>query len=366
MRVRIICYEDLDLWILGKFALKMQDNLKKLGVDVDIAKIPDKNADINHHIIYTYYNGVISRNDTVMITHVDNIDKLNMLKQQINAVKLGICMSKETQNYLIQMGIEKDKLCYVNPAHDGIISIKKYVIGIASKVHLDGRKNELYFNQLAEELNPKYFKFKIMGQGWKPQIENLRTKGFQIDYIDHFEYKEYVDNFFINLDYYLYMSMDEGQMGFIDAVAAGVKTIVTAQGYHLDAKNAITHPFTTYDELKGILLSLQNEKETLVQSVETWNWYDYSKKHLELWEHILDNKKNSSDFTDGLNSLLKAQNSKIEIDEKFIQNQTEELTKNLKLQNECYKNHMKNKTKTVFSSFKTLIKVFKKITLIRH
>ena len=41
MRVRIVCYEDVDSWILGKFALKMREELAHLSVLCDIAKTPD-------------------------------------------------------------------------------------------------------------------------------------------------------------------------------------------------------------------------------------------------------------------------------------------------------------------------------------
>ena len=60
MKVRIVCYEDLDLWILGKFARKLKEQLTLLGVQCDIAKTPDITADINHHIIYYNYDGMRS------------------------------------------------------------------------------------------------------------------------------------------------------------------------------------------------------------------------------------------------------------------------------------------------------------------
>ena len=41
-------------------------------------------------------------------------------------------------------------------------------------------------------------------------------------------------------------------MGFLDACAAGVKTIVTPQGYHLDAMRGITHGFKELPELVAI------------------------------------------------------------------------------------------------------------------
>lgn len=326
MRVRIVCYEDVDAWILGKFAKKMHESLQKMGINSDIAKVPDVSADINHHIIYVTYDGKKNSVDTIMITHVDNVDKLTQIKKQLENAAAGICMSKETMLHLSQMGINKSKLCYVNPAHDGLIPVGKIVIGITCRVQGDGRKREYFLDKLANILDPQYFKFKIMGDGWQLQVNILRKRSFEVEYTDRFVYEEYV-KLIPSLDYYLYMGMDEGQMGFIDALAAGVKTIVTAQGYHLDAPGGMVHPFTSYEELEHIFLSLQNEKENLVQSVKTWNWDDYTKKHVEIWKHLL-GESNKSDFTDGLNSLVGTVNTKLNYESSFAKRKIKELKRN--------------------------------------
>jgi hypothetical protein len=303
MKVHIVCYEDVDSWIIGKFARKINDNLRQIGIEANISNVPDLTADINHHLIYNSFNGEKSTVDSLMITHIDSIFKLNLLRDRINSVAVGICMSKETVEYLVKMGVDKKKLCYINPAHDGNIQIKKIVIGIASRIYPDGRKNEYYFDKLAEKLDPVFFKFKIMGNGWEPQVKNLQQHKFEIDYINHFDYQEYL-NFIPSLDYYLYTGFDEGQMGFVDALSAGVKTIVTPQGYHLDAENGITHSYKNYDELETILLNLQKEKQRLVKSVASWNWYDYTLKHVEIWKYLLGETKIKSTYTDGFNTLI--------------------------------------------------------------
>ncbi len=326
MKVRLICYEDVHAWILGKFALRMHDCLKRLGIESDIAKIPDNSAEINHHIIYGGYDGKKHAIDTLMITHIDNIDKLNLVKHQLKVASAGICMSSETMEYLTKMGVEKGKLCYVNPAHDGVMPTKKIIIGLACRVQEDGRKREYFLDNLAKVLNANYFKFKIMGDGWDRQVNNLRKSGFEVDYFDHFDYSEYI-RFIPSLDYYLYMGVDEGQMGLIDALAAGVKTIVTVQGYHLDAQNGIVHPFTSYEELESIFLLLEDEKEALINSVSTWNWLDYTKKHVEIWHYLLDYKKDKSNFTDGLNSLLNSKKHDVSHDNSFVRAKTSELRK---------------------------------------
>lgn len=303
MKVRIVCYEDVNAWILGKFALKMKENLDKMGIQADISNVPDANADINHHIIYLDYKDMQMGNDSLMITHIDTIDKFKQVKKQLDSAIVGICMSKETMNYLIQMGINKEKLCYINPAHDGVIKIKKYVIGITCRVQSDGRKRESFITKLSQKINPLFFKFKIMGDNWEPQVKALKDKGFEVEYYDHFIYEEYA-RLIPSLDYYLYTGMDEGQMGFVDALAAGVKTIVTPQGYHLDAPYGITYSFKTYEELEHIFLTIQKEKELLVNSVSSWNWYDYTQKHIEVWNYFFNHVNPHSSFNDGINSLL--------------------------------------------------------------
>ena len=141
MRVRIISYEDVNAWILGKFARKLNEELIKLGVDSDIDNIPDPKADINHHIIYTYCKeDELVHNDVLMITHVDEISKINLLKRQLEKARIGICMSKATMNELLAVGIPKEKLCYVNPAHDNVMKPKRAKIGITSKVQPTGSK----------------------------------------------------------------------------------------------------------------------------------------------------------------------------------------------------------------------------------
>ena len=89
------------------------------------------------------------------------------------------------------------------------------------------------------------------------------------------------------LDYFLYLSGDEGSMGFIDALAAGVKTIVQPQGFHLDAPGGITHPFTTFEELAGVFAGRAAEKRQRQGAVGAWTWENYARQHLAIWEKCL-------------------------------------------------------------------------------
>jgi hypothetical protein len=298
----------------------MHENLQKMGIESSISKQPDPKADINHHIFHASYNGEKSSIDTVFITHIDKYSGFEKLKDKLQNAAVGICMSKHTQIYLVKMGLNKNKLCYINPAHDSVIPIKKIIIGLASNVYDDGRKNEVYIDRFIKKIDSKYFKFIIMGTGWEAQVSNLKGNGFETNYYNHFDYNEYI-KLIPSLDYYLYMGTDEGQMGWVDALVAGVKTIVTPQGYHLDIPNGITHPFVSYNELEDILLMLQNSKKMLTQPVASWTWYNYTLKHVELWKYLLGENQKPSNFDDGLNSLINIQRECFNVDNKFIKRQ---------------------------------------------
>jgi len=308
MKVRIVCYEDVNTWILGKFALKMQENLLALGIEVDISKIPDENADINHHIIYGGYGNKVSGIDTLMITHIDELEKIDLLKNQLTTAKMGICMSKETMISLSGIGIPRSKLCYINPAHDGVIKPRPYVIGITCRVQKDGRKREYLIRELAKKLNPLDFSFKIMGEHWDDIVNLLKLKGFEVEYYSTFNYDTYT-KLIPSLDFYLYMGLDEGQMGFIDALAAGVETIVTPQGYHLDAEGGITYPFKTFEQLLSVFNYIAEHRKKLCNSVMYWNWQDYTKKHLDIWNYLIMKKIGrpyiigQNNYKDGLYSI---------------------------------------------------------------
>ena len=308
--INIFSGEPIDNWILGKFAKNMKKYFEKYGVKTDLSYKLSQIADFNQCLIYLNCNpDLASKKDVVMITHVDQYAKFELLEKLLPKIGLGICMSKDQMEKLINLGLDKNKLCYINPAHDGVIPVKKIVVGLASRVYNDGRKNEIYFNKLADVLDCNYFKFKIMGANWDPQVDYMKSKGFEIEYYSQFDYDVYTKNFFSDMDYYLYMGLDEGQMGFVDAQSAGVKTIVTNQGYHLDSDSPITYPFTTYEELEKIFLALQKEKKEIVEAMQSWTWENYAIKHLHIYEYLKTGRIIENSFKDGLNSLLENINS---------------------------------------------------------
>ena len=336
--INIFSGEPLNSWILGKFAKILKKEYEKYNISVNYGYSTNSDIDFNHCIIYLHCNPeTATEKDVVMITHIDEYWKYELLEKLVPKIAVGICMSKDQMNKLINMGLDKNKLCFINPAHDGVIPIKKWVVGLASRVYPDGRKNEIYFNKLANVLNPKYFKFKIMGANWEPQVEYMQNKGFEVEYYSDFNYDIYTKKFFADMDYYLYMGLDEGQMGFVDAQSAGVKTIVTSQGYHLDSDSPITHPFSNYEELEQIFLNLQQEKKNIVDAMQDWTWEKYAIKHLQIMEYLKTGKIIENSFKDGLNSLIYNKEHDFQYDVQEKENYLKYLKRDIKI-NEAIKN----------------------------
>lgn len=309
LRVRIM---DMDSgWIINKFQNKLCEELLKLGVDADISKERDASADIHHYPIYYFQDTkrVNHEHDTYMITHIDSLEKVDMLRQRAGKCGMGICMSKYTMEYLTAYGVPRERICYINPAHDHVIKPRKYVIGLTHKTHPDCRKRNEMIVDIAKGLDKDLFRFIIMGAGWDTMVTEMKEDGIEVEYYDDFIYDKYVE-IVPTFDFFLYFGWDEGNMGYLDALAAGVETVVTPQGFHLDAKGGLTYPCETVNDFIEAFNSAAEKKRVRIQSVEEWTWENFAKKHVEVWNYILERKplnellKNRGYYLDGIFSVL--------------------------------------------------------------
>lgn len=313
MKVNIISPGEDQGWIIYKFGKSVYDELKKMGIEVYLNDHYNSNADINHYFMpnnigYSGYSKVDSRT-TFMITHVDTLLKLNQIKECTAKGAIGICMSLETRNTLIASGVPRDKICYIHPAQDGVIQPRKIALGFTYKVHDDNRKRDDMLIDICKEIDARMFKFVIMGEGWTDIVKEVRSLGFEVNYYDTFD-KEQYNKLMPRLDYYCYFGFDEGSMGYLDAVAAGIGTIVTPQGYHLDTKYPITHPVRTLEDILAVLHNIEAAKRPCFDFISNWTWENYAKKHIEIWQYMLCIKplsellKNRGCYEDGIFSLL--------------------------------------------------------------
>ncbi|MFO1043655.1 MAG: hypothetical protein U0941_17875 [Planctomycetaceae bacterium] len=108
-----------------------------------------------------------------------------------------------------------------------------------------------------------------------------------MEYWKNFEFNRYRE-LMRSLDYYLYLGNDEGSMGFLDAVSAGIPTIVTPQGFHLDVPNGITHPFHTLDDLVSVFKKIDTDRRERSNLVSSWTWENYARAHLRAWVKLLE------------------------------------------------------------------------------
>ena len=303
-----------DGWIFGKFANKLRDELVKIGHEAYISEQEDPTADINHYIAYNrLYRFCASSNTvrTTMVPHIDCSLKLDMVKFQAQHDILGICMSEDTMNKLTSWGVPRNKICYVNPAQDGEIKPRKIVLGITNRCYhtQDFRKRDDLILKVCEHLDADLFKLKIMGAGWTEIINRIRHLGFEVEYYDDFD-REIYKELMPSLDYWIFYGFDEGAMGYLDAMAAGVKTIATPQGFHLDTKYKVTFPCSTIDDFIKVLLQIQNDKKEITDSVKDWTWDNYARKHLEIWHYLTRTKPlndlyvHQSEYMDGIFSMM--------------------------------------------------------------
>ena len=133
--------------------------------------------------------------------------------------------------------------------------------------------------------------------------------GFEVNYYANFD-KEIYQELIPSLDYWIFTGFDEGGMGYLDALAAGVKTIVTPQGFHLDTKYGLTYPCSTIKDFIETLQEIQTEKKKIINAVKDWTWENYARKHLEIWQYLTRTKPlqelyaHQSEYMDGIFSML--------------------------------------------------------------
>ena len=308
MKVRLVCYENVGEWIIGKFASRLNEELQALGADSEIGISPDPQADVNHHLLYLGYENRKTSIDTLMVTHIDTMYKMRLLRKQLKTAESGICLSRDTMAKLVSAGLPRHKLCYIHPAHDGIIKSRPLLIGITCRVYGDGRKREYFLEKICRLIKPSDFRFWIMGRGWDSEVAKIRTLGFSVDYHAEFDGRLY-DLTIPALDYFLYFGLDEGSMGFLDALAAGVKTIATPVGYQADLSARITFKIRNFSDLENVFDTINSERKISAAAVAAWTWENYARKHLLLWDYLLDGRdkgfleRNRGQFPDGLATL---------------------------------------------------------------
>ena len=186
-------------------------------------------------------------------------------------------------------------LCYISPAHDGLVKPRRIRIGITTNLYEDGRKRESLLARLAAENDLAEFEFEIFGRGWERMSECLRAGGATVTlYPGTTDYQgdyETICRRTPNFDYYLYTGLDEGSLGTLDALAAGVPTITTPQGFHLDVPDCITYPFVNYRELRNAFEEIVKNRRRRTAAVARLSWLEHARKHLQVWQALVNGSR---------------------------------------------------------------------------
>lgn len=292
LRVNLVLHDFCRGWVIEKMAVKLHAALEEIGVSTTLSNTPSSSHDVNHFAIFHYVEPLPGTLNTMGVTHIDDALKIDMVRRHLTGgVRAAICMSNMTVEQLAGHGIERGKLTYALPAHDGAIEPRRIAIGITSNNYSDGRKRDWLLTRLASDMRLDDFEFRIFGRGWETVVEQLKAAGASVvvtgptdDYVaDYAAIKAAVPYF----DYYFYPGLDEGSLGTLDALAAGVGTIVTTQGFHLDIPNGITHGFWEYDELRDIFDKIAKARRGRVDMACQLTWTKYAERHVAIWSSLL-------------------------------------------------------------------------------
>ena len=243
MRINIINL-DKDKWILTKFARNLYQHLKNQGHTVFLSKKSKEDVDVNHFIIFLfqkekhefYFKNTIN---TTMLTHINDDFRYKKVKGISKFMDAGIAFSNDHAKFIKKKSLGLKKIFYVLPPMDSDLKLKKVHLGIFTNLYNDGRKKQNYLIQSVENISPEFIKLSIIGKGWKPYVNHLRSKGFEVNYQRFFFRRRYI-TLLNEIDYLIYLGNDEGSMGFLDAIQMGIKTIMIPQGFQKDLERFLT------------------------------------------------------------------------------------------------------------------------------
>jgi hypothetical protein len=294
MKVDIIVDESNKGWIIEKMANRLNENLLLLGIDSSVTDKPSIQPDVIHwmHYLNVPTDLKISAINTMLVTHVDEIDKLErlgfLIKMGVYPLFLSEAHSLEISNLL---KVEK-KFQKILPGSDLAVFNKiKFIIN--SNSYPDNRKNDDYLIKLSKDLNLEQTIFVFCGKRWEKVGNHLSDSGAEV-YIYSKQAGNYPDYDTLNKitkdsDIFIYMGFDEGSIGALDAYLLNKKLIVSDQGFHKEMLNNDVLLFKNYDKFKELVeveianhLYWQKEKSR-------WSWATFAECHLDVWKKLSQN-----------------------------------------------------------------------------
>lgn len=294
--VHLVVTPDNKSWIIEKMASRLASHAPEFGYRVTSGDAEDPAADVNHWMSWAFANVAHRTPATMLITHLDDPYKVALVKSELSSgVDVGIALSSHTCDMLVAAGVAPASLAYAIPGHDFAAAPRRIVIGITTRLYADGRKREAMLTELARNMRLDRFRFEIFGAGWDNVVPQLEAGGAEVAYwpgtedfrADYAELSSRISGF----DYYLYLGRDEGSLGTLDALAAGVKTIVTPQGFHVDLPGGITHAVWSQDDLERTMAQLAADLDRRCEAVAGLTWKAYAQAHAIIWSAVVEGRK---------------------------------------------------------------------------
>ncbi len=298
IRVRLLLNHQQQGSVFETVALRLTKYLGRWNVNAELGSSAQPAADIHHlfclDVAFRDYPDTLASRSTLFVADVKTSDHLQVLKDNAAKASLAICVSRATVEQLVKQGLPREKLCSITLGHeDGVVG-RRIVLGITSQLRADGAKREDILLEVAASMRLDAFEFHIIGWGWERVISRLEAAGASVRYFK--STNKPIEDYNVNLervphfDYYLYFGFDEGSMGYIDALCAGLPTIVTPQGYHVDIENGITHSIINSRELHGVLTKLSEKRQKRLACASDLTWAEYARKHAIVWRALLEGR----------------------------------------------------------------------------
>ena len=275
-------------WIVGKIAEDIKRILTSKGYECNFGTPNDyNNEEVCYHMGWAYARPKKeAKVNSLFITHIDDKLKENLLVSFKDKFDSFICMSIETEHFLLELGFDKTKIFGLElPARNQYV--KPLAIGMFSSYYADNRKNEkwlLDFCKSNEDVANINFVF--IGPDWGNYVKEL------VDYNCSFEWHhtsrkmpyeyQFQQNKLNNLDYYFYLGFDGGAMGTYDAYAYGNRLLISDQCYHKSIPD-VEHYFSNYQEFEHELKNIIAVQKRRLQFFNDNTPEKYVAKLLQIW-----------------------------------------------------------------------------------
>jgi hypothetical protein len=286
MRVNVLSYEPAGGWILYDYAVRLAAALQPHVEHASVNHAQLAGCDVTFHVNYWGLRNLQAPGlHATMVTHIDTVEKFNLVRSQAAAGVWGYCMSEETArrlNTLSGMSLFKN---FAPPAMMAA-EHRQLSLLIAGRLYEDGRKNDGWAIDFIKTFRPADLLLRVMGAGWESQLDALRAQGYTVAHSAAFERGLYTQ-WLRASDHLLVTGNDEGALSTLDAILHGVVPIVTAQGYHLEQEGELI-TFATHAQLMAVARRLQAQlDETNAMRARMTDWDAFARKHVAHWRAAL-------------------------------------------------------------------------------